>query len=79
MREEQLAKRKARIKSYRMSRLNKDSVTAIDDIMDICNELHTDISEGVYHGFLGIRLDQIIKLRTALDEMEWNFKMPEEK
>ena len=79
MREEQLAKRKARIKSYRTSRLSKDSVKAIDDVMGICSELHQDITEGIHVGFLPIRLDQIIKLKNALDEMEWNFKIPEEK
>lgn len=79
MKEEQLAKRKARIKSYRTTRLSKDSVKAIDDVMEICRDLHQDITEGVHFGFLPIRLDQIIKLKNALDEMEWNFKMPEEK
>ena len=79
MKEAQLAKRKARIKSYRTTRLSKDSVKAIDDVMEICRVLHQDIPEGVHFGFLPIRLDQIIKLKNALDEMEWNFKIPEEK
>ena len=51
MKEEQLAKRKARIKSYRSKRLSKDSVKAIDDVMEICRDLHQDITEGVHFGF----------------------------
>ena len=64
--------RKASVISNR-KRLKAETVEAIDQLLKAVGSLHFDAVEGLQHGFLSLRLDDIANLKNYGDKVAQAF------
>ena len=70
---EKTIKHNKRVKSIRETRLPKSCVEAIDGAINVMDELHGSIVEGVMYGYHPLSMDDIVKLVDAFNKLRSEF------
>ena len=70
---EAAAKHNKRVASIRETRLPKSCVDALDNAMNVLDQVHESLVDGVCHGYHPLTLDDIVRLTTALQKLKAEF------
>lgn len=68
-----VAKHNKRVASIRETRLPKSCVDALDNAMNVLDQVHESLIDGVCHGYHPLTLDDIVRLTTALQKLKAEF------
>ena len=70
---EMVVKHNKRVTSIRETRLPKSCVDALDNAMNVLDQVHESLVDGVCHGYHPLTLDDIVRLTTALQKPKAEF------
>jgi hypothetical protein len=74
---EMVVKHNKRVTSIRETRLPKSCVDAIDNTMNVLDQVHESLIDGVCHGYHPLTLDDVVRLTTALQKLKAEFNLRE--